>query len=93
MHGSRHCVRPGCGAIAEATLTYHYVSRTAWLDLMGDEHEPASYDLCHQHANRFTVPLGWKREDRRAPTPAQARPAAPADDVDGGDLFGIRVAV
>ena len=93
MERSRICVRPGCGAPAEATLTYHYASRTAWLDLMGDEHEPSSYDLCHQHANRFTVPLGWKREDRRVPAPAPAPRAAPADGVDGNDLFGIRVAV
>ena len=55
MERSRTCVRPGCGAHAEATLTYHYASRTAWLDLMGDEHEPSAYDLCHQHADRFTV--------------------------------------
>jgi hypothetical protein len=72
MHGSRHCVRPGCGAIAEATLTYHYASRTAWLDDLDGETEPATYELCTQHADRFTVPLGWDREDRRvsdAPLP------------------------
>ena len=89
MERSRICVRPGCGAPAEATLTYHYASRTAWLDLMGDEHEPSAYDLCHQHADRFTVPLGWNREDRRAPAPPAAAPA----EADGDELFGIRVAV
>ena len=88
MERSRTCVRPGCGAHAEATLTYHYASRTAWLDLMGDEHEPAAYDLCHQHADRFTVPLGWNREDRRVPAPPPA-----LSEADGDDLFGIRVAV
>ena len=66
MHGSRHCVRPGCGAIAEATLTYHYASRTAWLDDFEDEPDPSTYELCGLHADRFTVPLGWNREDRRA---------------------------
>jgi hypothetical protein len=65
MHGSRHCVRPGCGAIAEATLTYHYASRTAWLDELDGQPDPSSYELCGQHADRFTVPLGWNREDRR----------------------------
>jgi len=66
MHGSRQCVRPGCGAIAEATLTYHYASRTAWLDDLDDVPAPSTYELCTQHADRFTVPLGWTREDRRA---------------------------
>jgi hypothetical protein len=66
MHSSRNCVRPGCGAIAEATLTYHYASRTAWLDDYEGVPDPSSYELCGQHADRFTVPLGWKREDRRA---------------------------
>ena len=89
MERSRTCVRPGCGARAEATLTYHYASRTAWLDTIGDEHEPSSYDLCHQHANRFTVPLGWNREDRRAPALAPATP----EGVDGDDLFGVPMAV
>jgi len=89
MERSRTCVRPGCGAPAEATLTYHYVSRTAWLDKIADEHEPASYDLCAQHADRFTVPVGWTREDRRRPAPPPMRPEEP----EGDDLFGIRVAV
>jgi hypothetical protein len=72
MHGSRHCVRPGCGATAEAKLTYHYASRSAWLDDLDGELEPASYELCGLHADRFTVPMGWEREDRRtsdAPVP------------------------
>jgi uncharacterized protein DUF3499 len=65
MHGSRQCVRPGCGVIAEAALTYHYASRTAWLDDLEGDPYPSTYELCTQHADRFTVPLGWNREDRR----------------------------
>jgi hypothetical protein len=92
MERTRTCVRPGCGAPADATLTYHYASRTAWLDEIADEHEPSSYDLCHQHANRFTVPLGWSPEDRR---PSSAPPVRrePAEELDGDDLFGIQIAV
>ena len=72
MERSRTCVRPGCGAPAEATLTYHYASRTAWLDDLDGDPDPATYELCTQHADRFTVPIGWNREDRRtsdAPVP------------------------
>ncbi|MBV8160344.1 MAG: DUF3499 family protein [Acidimicrobiia bacterium] len=72
MYGSRQCVRPGCAEIAEAELTYHYASRTAWLDDLEADPDPSTYELCTQHADRFTVPLGWNREDRRtshAPLP------------------------
>ena len=74
---ARLCVRPGCGALATASLTYHYASRTAWLDDLDDEAHPAGYDLCAQHADRFGVPLGWTRDDRRHSTP----PAEPLFEV------------
>jgi hypothetical protein len=98
MHSSRTCVRPGCGAPGEATLTYHYASRTAWLDHLAHEAEPSSYELCGLHADRFTVPLGWNREDRRAGrTPTAAPIPADSPDEDEGpgerdELFGIQLA-
>ena len=52
---ARRCVRPGCGALATASLTYHYASRTAWLDDLDDEAHPAGYDLCAQHADRSNL--------------------------------------
>ena len=62
----RLCARNGCDAHAAATLTYNYGRRIAWLDDL-DEPEPAGHDLCAAHADRLRVPLGWAREDRRAP--------------------------
>jgi uncharacterized protein DUF3499 len=74
---ARHCVRPGCGALATASLSYHYASRTAWLDDLDAEAHPAGYDLCAQHADRFRVPLGWTRDDRRQ----SEQPAEPLFDI------------
>ncbi len=88
MHGSRHCVRPGCGAIAEATLTYHYASRTAWLDDLDGDADPSSYELCTQHADRLTVPVGWSREDRRGTGAPVPQPVPTRDE-----LFDIPLAV
>src|SRR5437764_14819809 len=92
MDSSRTCVRPGCGAPAGATLTYHYASRTAWLDHLGAEAEPSSYELCGLHADRFTVPLGWNREDRRArnaPLPAPIPPDRGQGPAERDDVLDI----
>ena len=65
MDSHRSCDKPACGAPAAATLSYHYLSRTAWLDDLVDQKEPASHDLCAPHADGLRVPVGWAREDRR----------------------------
>ncbi|MEA3078088.1 MAG: hypothetical protein QOF60_2996 [Actinomycetota bacterium] len=75
MEASRHCARPTCGAPAAATLTYHYGSRSVWLDNLDEEVEPSAYDLCHRHAARLRVPVGWALDDRRTPI-IQLRPIA-----------------
>ena len=67
MEGARLCVRPLCGASAAATLTYHYGSRTAWIDNLDEEPDPHGYDLCERHAARVNVPVGWALDDRRTP--------------------------
>jgi hypothetical protein len=65
MDSHRSCDRPGCGAGATATLTYHYGGRIAWLDDLAEQQAPSSYDLCARHADSTKVPVGWAREDRR----------------------------
>lgn len=64
----RSCARPGCPASATATMTYHYASRTVWLDSPGDEPDAAAaWGLCATHAGALKVPVGWACEDRRTP--------------------------
>ena len=67
MEGFRLCARQLCGGNAAATLTYHYGSRTAWIDNLDEEREPHAYDLCERHAAKVNVPVGWALEDRRTP--------------------------
>lgn len=67
---SRTCAKPGCNAISGATLTYDYTGRTAWVELLGNEAHPMSYDLCSDHADMLTVPKGWELSDRRVRYPA-----------------------
>lgn len=65
MDRARLCARPGCGAVAAASLTYEYAGRTVWLDELAPEREPSAYDLCAAHADNLRVPQGWTRDDRR----------------------------
>ena len=64
---TRQCARPGCSAVASATLAYDYRQRTTWLDPLAGEPHPMAYDLCDGHADTLTVPRGWRLEDRREP--------------------------
>ena len=64
---TRHCARPGCRAPATATMTYHYASRTVWLDSPGDDADSAAWGLCDTHADALRVPVGWACDDRRTP--------------------------
>ena len=64
----RHCARPGCQSPATATMTYHYASRTVWLDSPGEEPDAAAaWGLCAPHADALKVPVGWACDDRRTP--------------------------
>jgi hypothetical protein len=66
MDRTRLCARPGCGAVAAATLSYRYATRTAWIDDLTATPDPAGHDLCPAHADGLRVPRGWTCEDRRA---------------------------
>lgn len=60
MSNFRRCSRPGCGKPAVATLTYAYAESTAVIGPLAPASEPHSWDLCHEHAERITAPLGWE---------------------------------
>jgi uncharacterized protein DUF3499 len=77
---SRTCARPGCSAAASTTLLYDYRERTTWLEPLAAEAHPMAYDLCDAHAARFTVPQGWRLEDRRAAFPDEEPAYTPGYD-------------
>jgi hypothetical protein len=62
----RTCVR--CATPSNATLTYAYDRREAWLfDVDGDARDGTTYPMCDAHADRVTTPIGWVLHDRRSP--------------------------
>jgi hypothetical protein len=69
MAMGRHCDKPGCNNPGTATLTYDYANRVAWVDRLADDDHPMTHDLCDRHADRLSVPQGWRLEDRRVVQP------------------------
>ena len=57
--GSRRCSRASCTSAAIKTLTYIYSDSTACLGPLSTYAEPHNYDLCAEHSERLTVPVGW----------------------------------
>lgn len=63
--GFRICSHAGCRWPANATLGFDYGTRRVWLQELTPTAQPAMYDLCGVHSERFKPPLGWHVEDRR----------------------------
>lgn len=41
-------------------MTFAYGEQTAVLGPLALQSEPGSYDLCHDHAQGMSAPLGWE---------------------------------
>ncbi len=63
---------PGCSERAAVTLTYDYQHSHVWLDELIVERDPHAYDSVPRHAERMSVPHGWRLDDRRVAAPARA---------------------
>jgi hypothetical protein len=57
---TRPCSRQTCTRDAVMTLTYVYSDSTAVVGPLAGHAEPHAYDLCAVHADRLTVPRGWR---------------------------------
>lgn len=55
----RKCSKTACSKPAVATLTYVYSDSTAVVGPLATYAEPHTYDLCTDHAERLTPPIGW----------------------------------
>jgi hypothetical protein len=74
----RICSRTACKQSAVFTLTYVYRDSTAVLGPLAAYVEPHCYDLCADHADRLTAPMGW--ELVRLPAGGQSEPSS--DDLE-----------
>ena len=81
MSPVRRCSRTACALPAVATLTYVYADRAAVVGPLAVHAEPHCYDLCEDHANRLTAPLGWEVV-RHSPDAADVVRARSSDDLE-----------
>lgn len=56
----RSCSKVGCSTLSQWTLTYVYGDQEAVIGPLSLRTEPHSYDLCPDHADRLTAPVGWQ---------------------------------
>jgi hypothetical protein len=63
----RTCAKLRCGLEPIVTVSLSYEQReVVVLDLL-PERDPHLLDLCREHVDRMTPPVGWTIADRRAP--------------------------
>lgn len=60
MNSQRRCSKPGCCRPAVATLTYAYARQTATVGPLAHNVNPHSWDMCEEHAQKVSVPVGWE---------------------------------
>ncbi|MFA9445106.1 DUF3499 family protein [Egicoccus sp. AB-alg6-2] len=92
LAAARACSRPGCPGPANATLTFNYAEREAWLAELAETRAPQSYDLCATHAARTQPPHGWRLRDRRPADDQAAPPSGTRPAFDGPDTVALLAA-
>ncbi len=75
-HHRRLCARPGCGAVAAATLRFLPTQREAWLVELDHTSPRTEGDLCARHAAALVLPRGWQLHDERIEGPEAAAAVA-----------------
>jgi len=56
----RQCSKSSCRREAVATLTYVYSDSMAVVGPLAPTKSPHGFDLCAEHADRLSAPLGWR---------------------------------
>ncbi|HSL12261.1 MAG TPA: DUF3499 family protein [Actinomycetota bacterium] len=65
----RICAKMRCGTEPVATVTLAYAARQVIVGDLRSERDPNLLDLCREHVDRLTPPVGWSvRDDRAAST-------------------------
>ncbi|HTG46378.1 MAG TPA: DUF3499 family protein [Actinomycetota bacterium] len=65
----RACAKMRCGQEPIATISLGYAERRVVVADLLPERDPNLLDLCREHVERMTPPIGWTLEDRRTPVP------------------------
>jgi hypothetical protein len=66
----RSCAKMSCPARPIATIELQYAAREVIIRDLRAERDPNLLDLCRDHVERLTPPLGWTMRDERTLVPA-----------------------
>jgi len=69
MRAMRACAKMRCGQEPVATISLRYAERRVVVADLLIERDPNLLDLCREHVERMTPPIGWAVDDRRTPAP------------------------
>ena len=61
----RTCAKLRCRSTASVTLALRYGDREVLVGELAPDTDPTLVDLCLEHADRLTPPLGWRIVDQR----------------------------
>jgi hypothetical protein len=61
----RTCAKLRCRDLASVTLALRYGDREVLVGELSPDRDPTLVDLCREHAERLTPPLGWSIVDQR----------------------------
>jgi hypothetical protein len=62
----RTCAKMRCGNEPRATVALVYAERQVVVNDLLVERDPNLLDLCDEHVERMTAPVGWVVRDERA---------------------------
>ena len=63
----RTCEKLRCRIDATVTVALRYGAREVIVGDLAPEGDPTLVDLCREHADRLTPPIGWRIVDVRVP--------------------------
>jgi hypothetical protein len=72
----RTCAKMRCDAEPVATVSLRYAEREVAIGDLLAERDRNLLDLCREHVERMTPPVGWTVRDTRAVTIPEAAPEA-----------------
>ena len=68
----RTCAKLRCRLRASVTVALRYGDREVLVGDLTPEADPSLVDLCLEHAERLTPPIGWRIIDQRTRAPVVA---------------------
>jgi hypothetical protein len=75
LRAMRTCAKMRCDAEPVATVSLRYAEREVAIGVLLEERDRNLLDLCREHVERLSPPVGWTVRDARVVTVPDTEPA------------------